>query len=155
MNISALGVDSLFAGLFSCSLGFLFTAPPRAAASTFVCGAAGRLVRGVLMGWGLSQNWSTLVAAAVIVLVAVAIIREHVVSPVILVSGVIPLGASVAMFNIIIELMKVSALQGEALNASSIALSANMGKLVITSLAIALGLGVGMVVVRLVKREAV
>jgi uncharacterized membrane protein YjjB (DUF3815 family) len=85
----------------------------------------------------MSQNWSTAVGAVVVVLVAVAIIRRDEASPVVLVSGVLPLGAAVAMFNTIIELMKVSSLKGEALSASSVALSANTGKVFTTSLAIA------------------
>jgi hypothetical protein len=103
----------------------------------------------------MSQNWSTAVAAAVVVLVAVAILRRHVVSPVVLVSGVLPLGAAVAMFNAIAALMKVSYLQGEALNGASVMLSANMGKVFTTSLAIALGLGAGMAIVRLFRREEI
>jgi hypothetical protein len=155
MSLLALGMNGLWAGLFSCSLGFLFTVPPRYATGTFLCGVAARLARDLLMGWGLSHSWSTVVAAAVVVLVAVAILPKHEVSPVVLVSGVIPLGASVAMFNTIWGLMRVSDLQGEALSAASVALSANLGKLFVTSLAIALGLGAGILVVRLVRREAV
>jgi hypothetical protein len=103
----------------------------------------------------MSQNWSTAVAAAVVVLVAVAVIRRHVVSPVVVISGVLPLGAAVAMFKAIIELMKVSHLEGEALSEASVALSANMGKVFITSLAIALGLGTGIAIVRFFRREEV
>lgn len=103
----------------------------------------------------MSRNWSTVVAAAVVVLAAVAVIRRHVVSPVVVISGVLPLGAAVAMFNAIIELMKVSSLKGEALSASSVALSANTGKVFTTSLAIAVGLGAGMAIVRCFRPEEV
>jgi hypothetical protein len=78
-----------------------------------------------------------------------------VVSPVVVISGVLPLGAAVAMFKAIIELMKVSHLEGEALRGASVALSANMGKVFITSLAIALGLGTGIAIVRFFRREEV
>jgi hypothetical protein len=72
-----------------------------------------------------------------------------------LVSGVLPLGAAVAMFNAITELMKVSSLKGEALSGASVALSANIGKVFTTSLAIALGLAAGIAIVRLFRREEV
>jgi hypothetical protein len=78
-----------------------------------------------------------------------------VVSPVVLITGVLPLGAAAAMFNAIIELMKLSSLKGEALSEASVALSANMGKVFITSLAIALGLGTGIAIVRFFRREEV
>jgi len=155
MDLWAILMNSLWAGLFASGLGILLTAPPRYLVPTFLCGFAGRLARNVFMSWGMGQNWSTAVGAAVVVLVAVAIIRRPGVSPVVLVSGVLPLGAAVAMFNAIVELMKVSSLKGEALSGASVALSANLGKVFATSLAIALGLGAGMAIVRLFRQEEV
>ena len=155
MNIAAIAQSALWAGLFSCGLGILFTSPPRQMARTFLCGLAARLTRDLLMGAGMSINWATVIAAAVLVLVAVAILREQIASPVVLFSGVIPLGAAVAMFRMIMGLVKVSTLQGDALSAASITLSADMGKVFTTTLAIAVGLGAGMAVVRLLRRESV
>ncbi len=155
MDLLAILMNSLWAGLFAGGMGILLTAPPRFIVPAFLCGFAGRFARDVFMSWRMSQNWSTAVAAAVVVLVAVAVIRRHVVSPVVVISGVLPLGAAVAMFNAIIELMKVSSLKGEALSEASVALSANMGKVFTTSLAIALGLGTGIAIVRLFRREEV
>jgi uncharacterized membrane protein YjjB (DUF3815 family) len=155
MDLLAILMNSLWAGLFASGLGILLTAPLRYIVPTFLCGFAGRFARDAFMSWGMSQNWSTAIAAAVVVLVAVAIIRRNVVSPVVLVSGVLPLGAAVAMFNAITALMKVSHLEGEALSGASVALSANVGKVFTTSLAIALGLGAGIAIVRLFRREEV
>jgi uncharacterized membrane protein YjjB (DUF3815 family) len=155
MDLLAMLMNSLWAGLFAGGLGILLTAPPRYIAPAFLCGFAGRFARDVFMSWRMNQNWSTAVAAAVVVWVAVAIIRRHLESPVVLVSGVLPLGAAVPMFNAIVELMKVSSFKGEALSGASVALSANMGKVFTTSLAIALGLGAGMAIVRLFRREEV
>jgi uncharacterized membrane protein YjjB (DUF3815 family) len=153
MDFSTILLNSLWAALFATGLGILLTAPFRYIVATFLCGLAGRFVRDVLMGWGMSQNWSTVVAAAVLVLVAVAMVRHHRISPVVLICGVLPLGAAVAMFNVIFELMKVSSLKGEALSAASVALSANTGKVFTGTLAIALGLGAGVAIIRLFKRE--
>lgn len=155
MNVSTILTNSLWAGLFAGGLSVLFTAPLQYVPPTLLCGFAGRCVCDVLMAFGLSQNWSTVVAAAVVVLVAVVMTRGHAVSPVVLVAGVLPLGAAMAMFNAIIELMRVSSLSGEALNASSVALIANTGKVFTTSLAISLGLGIGMALIRLLCREDV
>jgi uncharacterized membrane protein YjjB (DUF3815 family) len=153
MNLSAIVLSSLWAALFATGLGVSLTAPVRYLVPTFLCGFIGRGVRDVCMASGLSQNWATLIAAAVVVVVAVAFIRRHTVSPVVLVCGVLPLGATVAMFNLILELMQVSSLTGEALTRASVALTANLGKVFITSLAIALGLGAGLAIVGLFKRD--
>ena len=155
MDLLAILMNSLWAGLFASGLEILLTAPLRYIAPAFLCGFAGRFARDAFMSWGMSQNWSTAVAAAVVVLVAVAIIGRNVVSPVVLVSGVLPLGAAVAMVNTILELMKVSSLQGEALSRASIALSANIGKVFTTSLAIALGLAAGIAIVKFFRQEEI
>ncbi|MGB7946881.1 MAG: threonine/serine exporter family protein, partial [Candidatus Binatia bacterium] len=148
MDVSTILLNSFWAALFATGLGILLTAPFRYIVATFLCGFSGRFVRDVLMmSWGMSQNWSTVVAAAVLVLVAVAMVKQHKISPVVLICGVLPLGAAVAMFNVIFELMKVSSLEGEALSAASVALSANTGKAFIGTLAIALGLGAGVALV--------
>jgi uncharacterized membrane protein YjjB (DUF3815 family) len=155
MDIPAILVNSLFAGFFAGGMGVILTAPPRYVLPAILCGFAGRFTRGVLIGWGAGPNWSTAVAAAVVVLVAVAILRRHVVSPVVLVSAILPLGAAGAMFNAIIGLMRVSSLEGEALREASVALSADSGKAFTITLAIALGLAVGMALVRLFRGEKV
>jgi uncharacterized membrane protein YjjB (DUF3815 family) len=155
MDIITMLINSLWSGLFAGTLGFILTAPVRYIAPTFFCGFVGRFARDLFTSMGVSQNWSTAIASAVVVLVAIAIIRRHEVSPVVLVSGVLPLGAAVAMFNAIASLMKVSYLSGEALSAASVALSANMGKVFTTSLAIAMGLAAGLAIVRLFSRGEV
>lgn len=153
MDLPAILLSSLWAGLFATGLGIILTAPLRYAAPAFLCGFCGRFVRDVFVGWGMSFNWATAVAAAAVVLIALAVIRRHAVSPVVLISGVLPLGAAVAMFNAIVDVMKVSSYKGAALADASVSLSANAGKVFTTSLAIALGLGVGIAIARLVKRE--
>ena len=147
-------IGSLWAGLFAGGLAIILTAPPRYIAPTVLCGFAGRLVRDLCMGWGLAQNPSTVVASAVIVLVAAALIRRRAAHPVVLVSAIIPLGAAVAMFQMIIELIRVSSLTGEPLNTAVVALNANMGKVFTTCLAIALGLAAGQAVAGLLRGKA-
>lgn len=153
MELPAILIGSLWAGLFASSLGVLFTAPARYIVPAFLCGFTGRWACDVLMGWGMSQNWSTAVAAALIVLVAVAVVRRHSAPPVVLVSSVLPLGAAGAMFKAIMDLMKISSLKGEALGQATVSFSANIAKAFTTSLAIAFGLAAGMAVVRLIEGE--
>jgi uncharacterized membrane protein YjjB (DUF3815 family) len=153
MDLSAIWMNSLWAALVAAGLGVMYTAPVRYLVPTFVCGFVGRGVRDVCMGWGLSQNWATVIAAAVVVVVAVALLRHHTVSPVVLICGVLPLAASVAMFNLILVLMQASSLKGEALSGAPAALIANLGKFFTTSVAIALGLAAGIAIVRLFRRE--
>ena len=105
------------------------------------------------MRGGLSQNWATAVAAAVVALLAVAIVRRQTISPVVLICGVLPLGSTVAVFNVLLDLMRVSSLTGEALSAASVSLSANAGKASTGTLAIAMGLGAGVAIARFAVRE--
>ena len=146
-------LNSFWAAVFAIGFGIILTTPARALIACFACGFAGRIIRDVSMGWGISQNWSTVIAAAALVFVAVAVTQRHNISPMVLVCGVLPLGAAVAMFNAIIDLLRVSALKGDALNSASAALSANAGKAITGTLAIALGLAVGMAIVRFAKPD--
>lgn len=153
LDLSTLLTGGVWAGLFAAGIGTVLTAPPRAIVPTFVCGFAGRFARDVCMSWGWSQNWATVAAAAAIVLLAASLTRRQVHSPVILVSSILPLGAAVAMFKAIVALMRVSSLEGDALRDASVALNASVGKVFMTSLAIALGLSAGTAIVRLFTRR--
>jgi uncharacterized membrane protein YjjB (DUF3815 family) len=153
MDLMPMFMNSFWSGLFAGTLGFILTAPLRYIVPAVLCGFVGRFSRDLFMGWGVSQNWSTAIASAVLVLIGMAIIRGHKVSPVVMVCGVLPLGGSVAMFNTIASLMNVSHLTGESLSKASVAFIANLGKVFTTSLSIALGLAIGMAIVRLFMRE--
>src|SRR5688572_16876509 len=102
MNLLELALPSLWAALFATGLAVRLTAPVRYLVPTFLCGFVGRAMRDVSMASGLSLGWATVIAAAAVVLVAVTMVRRHRVSPVVLVCGVLPLGATVAMFNLIL-----------------------------------------------------
>ncbi len=149
MKIHEFGLDCLWAGLFATAIAILLTCPRRHLVGTFVCAVVGRATRDLLVDGGMNQIWATVLAAAVIVPVGVAVIREHEVSPGILISGVLPLGAAVAIFETIAGVLRISTLQGQALEAAATKLSADAGKAFTVSLAIALGNGVGRAVVAL------
>jgi len=153
MDLSGILINSLWGGLFAAGVAILLTAPREYLVATFFCGLVGRLVRDIFSGLGLGQNLSIVVAAAMVVLVAVACIRSHKVSPVAMICGVLPLGAATAMFNMVLGLMKLSTVSGDDLNAASIEYTSNLAKVFVTTLSIALGIGVGMAIVRFIKRE--
>ena len=146
---------SLWSGVTAAATAVLLTAPPGHLVSSFVCGAAGRFTRDQLIAWGWPGNGATVLASAVIVLVAVALLRRHTVSPVVLIGGVLPLSATVALLKSIVHLMRVASLEGEALAVTADALASAAGQVLVTSLAIAAGLAAGMAIVRLVRREKV
>jgi uncharacterized membrane protein YjjB (DUF3815 family) len=153
MDLPAIFSTSLWAALYATGLGMLLTAPVRYLIPTFLCGFIGRVVRDTCIGWNMSQNWATVIAATVVVLVAAATIRRQAVSPVVLICAVLPLGAAVAMFSLIFALLQASSSTGQALDAASLALSANLGRVFTTYLTIALGLAAGLAIVRRVRRE--
>ena len=148
MDVPAILTNGLWAGLFASFMGMLLTAPRRYIVPTFICAFAGRLARDLFVSLGMTLNWSTAAAAAVVVLLAVMVIRRHVASPVVVISGILPLGAAIAVFDTITGLMKVSSLQGSALTEASVALIGSAGKAFTTTLAIALGVAVGITIVR-------
>jgi uncharacterized membrane protein YjjB (DUF3815 family) len=153
MDLAAIATTAFFAGVYSCCLAFTMTAPTRFIPNAFICGMTGRFLRDALQASGFAPNWSTAAAAFVVVMVSMLFIRGHDVSPVVLISGVIPLGASTAMFHVLFGLMKLSAAK-ENLPALSVALTQNMSKVAITSLAIAVGLGAGLTLVQVLRRDS-
>lgn len=153
MNLPSMLLDSFLSGLFSSALGVLLTAPPGAIVPAFLCGFSGRAARELLHALGLGLGWASAVAAVVVVLVAAGLTRRHIVSPVILIGSVLPLAPSSAVFNAILDLLRISSLEGEAVRETSISLLANVGKAFTLSLALALGLAAGIAIVRLIRGE--
>ena len=146
-------LDGLVSGAFAGGLAVLLTAPPRDLLPAFLCGAAGRLLRDEFVSWGVSVSWSTMIAAAGVVLLATALMRRRAVSPAVLISAVLPLGAATAIFNMLLSLMKIPALSGEELNKAAVALAANTSKAFIITLAVALGMCLGLMIVRFFERD--
>jgi uncharacterized membrane protein YjjB (DUF3815 family) len=155
MNLVAIGLDGFWAGSFALALGVLFTAPRGYAPSLFLCGLAGRVVRELLTSVGMAPSWATVLAAISVVLVAVVMTRRHAVSPVVLVSAVLPLGGAASMFHGIVAVVRITSLQGDALAVASGTLVADMSRAFTITLAMALGLGSGMALVRFLKGETV
>jgi uncharacterized membrane protein YjjB (DUF3815 family) len=155
MDLASIFRESLWAALFALGLGVRLTAPLQYLLPTFLSGFAGRLVHSLLVRGGMGRDWATVLAAAAIVAVAVATTRRHRVSPIVLICGVLPLGAAGAVFSAVFELLKVSSAEGEALNATALAWIAQASRAFTGMMAIALGLGVGMIITRLLDRREV
>jgi uncharacterized membrane protein YjjB (DUF3815 family) len=155
MDLWKIVLDGALAGSFAIALGVIFTAPPRYIVPVFFCGFSGRFVRDLLTSLGLSLNWSTMVAAAAVVLVGTVFIRRHAAAPVALVSGVLPLAASVSMFDAILALMTVSSAKGQALQNASASLISSSAKVFTASLAIAIGIAAGLAIVRVLRGEKI
>ncbi len=70
-----------------------------------------------------------------------------------LICAVIPLSGSVAVFNLIFALIRLSTAAGDARIEYSLAFTANLAAAFTTFLSIALGLGAGLAIVRIFRRE--
>lgn len=154
MDLPAILMNALWAGLFAAGLAVIFTAPPRYLFAAFVCGAFGVTARAVATEFGLNVNQATAIAAMGMVLVGGVFARRREVPPVVMASSIIPLAASLAVFNTIFLLMRIPVATGDTLNALVVDLSSNVAKVFATTLSLALGLGAGMGITRLFKREA-
>ncbi len=140
--------NALCAAAMAAAFAVVFTAPLRYIVPSFCCGLAALLARDLLASGGLNVHWATVVAAIAAVIAAVALTPRHAVVPVVLITAVLPLGAAATVFNALIELLRVSSLEGAALVDASARLSASLGKAFTTFVAIALGLQIGISFVR-------
>jgi uncharacterized membrane protein YjjB (DUF3815 family) len=156
MDIMPMLLNSIWAGLFAAALAVVLTAPPQAIVPSLLCGFAARLIRNVLVGWGLSSSTAVVVAAAACVLLGLALTsRRRSFSVIAIVTGVLPLGAAVALFNSIKGILNMSGLKEQALVTASAQLSANLSAVFTTTFAMVLGIGVGFLIARLFKWKSV
>jgi uncharacterized membrane protein YjjB (DUF3815 family) len=152
MDIAAILFNSLWAAIFSAGMAIVFSTPSWALVPSFCCGFIARLVRDVLMGWGASQNLATFVAAALVIFIVVSLVRRPGVSPIVMLAGIIPLGAAGALFRAIVGFLEVSSLKGEGLS-SPVALISNLSILFTTTTAIAVGAWIGYLLGQSVRRD--
>ena len=153
MQIELIVINAVAAGVCALCLGILFTAPSSQLVSAFVCGMSGRLVRDLLLAFGWRSAWATALAAIVVVLAGTAFVRRREVSPVVVISGVLPLGATSVMFSAITNLMKAANLKGDALSKASDALIGDASRVFTTTAAIAAGIGLGVMTTRIMRKR--
>lgn len=149
MSMLELLIVGLWTGAFSAAFAILFSAPLQAMAPSFAAGFVARVIRDWLMQLDVSQTLATLAAAsAVVIVVAIAVRRRPGFSPIVMLSGLVPLGAAKAFFAAIIGFLKLSSLKGEALAGAPAELFTNVSLLFKTTLAIVLGAALGAAIVQ-------
>jgi uncharacterized membrane protein YjjB (DUF3815 family) len=152
MDLTAILFNSLWSAIFSAGMAVVFSAPSWALVPSFCCGFIARLVRDLLIGWGASQNLATFVAAAVVIFIVVSLVRRPGVSPIVMLAGIIPLGAAGALFRAIVGFLEISSLKGEGPSAP-VALISNLSIVFTTTCAIAVGAWTGYLLAQSVRRD--
>jgi uncharacterized membrane protein YjjB (DUF3815 family) len=152
MDLTAILLNSLWSAIFSAGMAVVFSTPSWALVPSFCCGFIARLVRDLLMGWGASQNLATFVAAAVVIFIVVSLVRRPGVSPIVMLAGIIPLGAAGALFRAIVGFLEISSLKGEGPSAP-VALISNLSIVFTTTCAIAVGAWTGYLLGQSVRRD--
>lgn len=146
-------VSSLWAGLFSAALAIIFSAPTQSLWRCFVAGFAGYLVRCAMLASGSTLDLASLVAAALVVLVAVALVRRANVSPAVMVSALLPLGSAGALFRVLYDFLRLSRLPENQLDDVSQDLVVNISRVFTGTLALAIGVSAALLLVRFVMRR--
>ena len=146
-------INAFWGGLFATGLGVLLTTPPQGLLPCFACGLVGRLVRNLLIAAGLSQAVSVAMGALTCVLVAALFSRRFQLTPLAMVTGVLPLGAAVPLFRSIHGILTLHRLQDEALNEAAVQLLANLSNVFTTTLAIVLGIWLGLLLLKALGRQ--
>ncbi|MET0294716.1 MAG: threonine/serine exporter family protein [Phenylobacterium sp.] len=142
---------ALWAGVFAGAMSVVFSAPARSAWPCFVGGLLGRLTRDLLLQAGTTLELASMAAAALVVVASALLTRRAGLSPAVMVSALLPLGAAAAFFRALVGFMQISRLPPAALPQVSVALVANLSRVFMTSLAIALGVAIGLGLVRLLQ----
>lgn len=153
MSITDILIDGLWSALFATAMSIRNSTPYKFILPTFICGVAGVLARDLSQNAGLSSNLATMVAAFVIVIVAGLFLRSQYVPPVVMICAILPLWASVAMFNMLNDIRKISTLSGEALNESAVNLTANTAIVLIITISIVVGFIAGLAILKFIYRK--
>jgi hypothetical protein len=153
MNLTAILVGSAWAGLFAVAMAVVFGGPYVSFLPSFCGGFVARFARDALVAAGADAGLATLIAAALVIFVAAALIRRPVLSPIVMVSAILPLGAALPFFRVIIDFLRIPSTSGEGLSALPQAMLSDIGKVFTTTLAIAIGLSVAIYAVRALWRE--
>ena len=156
MNLESILLDGLWSALFATAMSIRNSTPYKYIIPTFISSVLAVVTRDTLQHYGFSTNWSTLFAAFMIVISAGLIIRSQKVPPVVMVCAVLPLWASVSMFNLLNDLRKVSLLSGDELSKAATDLTANTAIVFVITVSIALGFAAGLAVLKVIfRRESI
>lgn len=153
MTLLEIVTEAAWGGLFAAAMSIIFAAPTRAMLPSFVAGAVARLSRDTLLGAGANINFAILVAAALVCLVGEVAIRRQIGSPVVVVSGLVPLGAAAPFFRTIVDFLRISSMAPDKLAQLPQAMLSDLSKVFCTTAAIGIGVSLTVVATRALRRE--
>ena len=153
MNAQTIFIETLWGGVFAGSLAIRLTAPKRYLAATFLAGAAGRFVYDILRAANRTEALSTGLGAMAVVLVARIAFAGRESWPVVVISGVLPFAAGKTLVSATWHLLELGSLEGAAHDKALQAVNADAGEVIIVSAAIVAGASLGLILMRLIRRE--
>ena len=153
MNLIAVLVGGIWAGVFAAALAIVFSAPVNTMFSGFCGGFVARFSRDVLLGWGSKPELATLVAAALVVFVGAFLVHRHGDSLATIAGAVIPLAPGAIFIHAITDFLLISSQPDDKLVGVPAELVSNLSKVFTTTVAIAVGLSLAILVLQTVKRE--
>ncbi len=154
MHLPIILTDGLWGGLFALAMAAVFSAPYQGLIPSFCCGFVARSVRDTVIGWGGGQIPAIAIAAALAVMTAIALVRRPGLSPIVMLSGLLPLGAAAPCFNAIVDFLQITSLKGDALTPVPLRLVLDLSRVFTTFLAIAVGGSLGFALARLFTPES-
>lgn len=113
--------DAIWSGVAALGFAILFNVPTRTLRGCLACGAAGHAIRTMMMGFGLSVEFATLIGAAVVGIMGTTFARRwQTPAAVFTVSGVIPLVPGVFAFRTMLGLLTLAGAADSAVGLSAL-----------------------------------
>ena len=153
MNLIALLVGGIWAGVFAAALAIVFSVPVNVVFSGFCGGFVARFSRDVLLGWGAKPELATLVAAALVVFVGALLVRRHSDLLATVAGACVPLTPGTVFIRAITDFLLISSRPDDKLVGVPAELVSNLSRVFTTTVAIAVGLSLAILVLQTVKRE--
>lgn len=155
MDWNAILVAGLWAGIMAGGIAVFFTVPREAVAVAALAGFVGRAARTWMVQSDQGVIRATLVAALAVSLVTVLLARRRHLSPIVAMSALIPLGASVNAFDVIWAALRMPSVTDAAERAALAAdLVGNAVSLLAVTFTIAVGFVIPWLAVRLARGES-
>lgn len=132
--------DAVWAGVLATALACIFTVPRHALPIAALGGFSGRLVRDLLTGQRVGLVPAAFFAAVVVTFIAIWLAPRRHLKPVVAMSALVPISASVAAFQVVREgLHLADASPTQDVNQTAALFAAHLTTLVSVTFAIALG----------------
>ncbi|MGI9255154.1 MAG: threonine/serine exporter family protein [Thermomicrobiales bacterium] len=140
MDAGSLLAQAFWAGVLSAALAVIFTVPRSAIPIAAMAGFAGRLLRDFLTGAGVDLVAAAFVASVAVTVIAILLAPRHHLKPIVAMSALVPIGASVAAFGLVKDGLRIAnEPAGQYGSGAATALASNLTTLISVTFAIALG----------------